>query len=322
MSSIANGKPETVLVTGATDGLGRATAIFFASEGYRVFAAGRDAQKRAALEQLAEEQHMHLETLELDVTSDESADRAIAEIQRRAGPVDVLVNNAGIGIAGVMEEITLADLRKQFETNFFGVVRMTQRVLPAMRQRRHGCIVNMSSIAGLVSNPLMGPYSGSKHALEAISDALRLELASFGIRVILIEPGFIPTNINRAGAELSSRYIGNAAASPYAHVYLGFLKSWQKGVASAKSTPEDCAQVILRAVQSPRPHARYTVTREAHIVKFLRWILPDRSFDRGMLKMMGLDRPTGTPPSPEAIRAQLDSMLRTRSDDSSRAMHA
>ncbi|HEV2289169.1 MAG TPA: SDR family oxidoreductase [Candidatus Acidoferrales bacterium] len=312
MSTTASAKRETVLVTGATDGLGRATAILFASEGYRVFAAGRDAQKRAALEQLAEEQHMHLETLELDVTSDESADRAIAEIQRRTGPVDILVNNAGIGIASVMEEVTLADLRKQFETNFFGVVRMTQRVLPAMRERRHGCIVNMSSIAGVISNPLMGPYSGSKHALEAISDALRLELASFGIRVILIEPGFIPTNINRAGAELSSRYIGNAAASPYARVYLGFLKSWQKGVARAKSTPEDCAHVILRAVRNPRPHARYTVTREARIGKWMRWIFSDRTFDRAVLKMMGLDRPSAEPPSQEAIQVQIDSMMRAR----------
>lgn len=322
MSSTANGKPETVLVTGATDGLGRATALLFAAEGYRVFAAGRDTHKRAALEQLAEERHMQLETLELDVTSDESADRAVAEIQRRAGPVDILVNNAGIGIAGAMEEITLADLRKQFETNFFGVVRMTQRVLPAMRDRRRGCIVNMSSIAGLVSNPMMGPYSGSKHALEAVSDSLRLELASFGIRVVIIEPGFIPTNINRAGAELSFRYIGNAAASPYASVYLGFLKSWQKGVASAKSTPEDCAHVILRAVQNPRPRARYIVTREAHIVKFLRWILSDRTFDRGILKMMGLDRRAGAAPSQEAIRAQLDSMLRARRDNPSGATQA
>ena len=313
MDSSANGQLHTVLVTGGTDGLGRATATLLASEGYRVFAAGRNPQKRAALEQFAEEHKLPLETIDLDVTCDESADRAVAEVERRAGPVDVLVNNAGIAIAGVMEEITLADLRKQFETNIFGVVRMTQRVLPSMRARRRGCIVNMSSIAGRVSNPLMGPYSSSKHAVEAISDSFRLELAPFGIRVVIIEPGIIPTNINRTGAELSARYMTNAAASPYARVYLGFLKMWQKRVASAKSTPEDCAGVILRAVRDPRSRARYTVTPDARMTVVLRWLLSDRALDRVTLRMFALNREDGATPSDEAMRAQLEAMLRARS---------
>ncbi len=312
MDSSANGELHTVLVTGGTDGLGRATATLLASEGYRVFAAGRNPQKRAALEQFAEEHELSLETVDLDVTCDESADHAVAEVERRAGPVDVLVNNAGIAIAGVMEEITLADLRKQFETNIFGVVRMTQRVLPSMRSRRRGCIVNMSSIAGRVSNPLMGPYSSSKHAIEAISDSFRLELAPFGIRVVIIEPGVIPTNINRTGAELSARYMANAAASPYARVYLGFLKMWQKRVAGAKSTPEDCARVILRAVRDPRSRARYTVTPDARMMVALRWILSDRALDRMTLRMLALNRQQGATPSDEAMRAQLEEMLRAR----------
>jgi NAD(P)-dependent dehydrogenase (short-subunit alcohol dehydrogenase family) len=313
MDSSANGQLHTVLVTGGTDGLGRATATLLASEGYRVFAAGRNPQKRAALEQFAEEHELPLETIDLDVTCDESADRAVAEVERRAGPVDVLVNNAGIAIAGVMEEITLADLRKQFETNIFGVVRMTQRVLPSMRSRRLGCIVNMSSIAGRVSNPLMGPYSSSKHAIEAISDSFRLELAPFGIRVVIIEPGIIPTNINRTGAELSARYMTNAAASPYARVYLGFLKMWQKRVASAKSTPEDCAGVILRAVRDPRSRARYTVTPDARMMVALRWLLSDRALDHMTLRMLAMNREDGATPSDEVMRAQLEEMLRARS---------
>jgi NAD(P)-dependent dehydrogenase (short-subunit alcohol dehydrogenase family) len=313
MDSSANGQLHTVLVTGGTDGLGRATATLLASEGYHVFAAGRNPQKRAALEQFAEEHELPLETIDLDVTCDESADRAVAEVERRAGPVDVLVNNAGIAIAGVMEEITLADLRKQFETNIFGVVRMTQRVLPSMRSRRLGCIVNMSSIAGRVSNPLMGPYSSSKHAIEAISDSFRLELAPFGIRVVIIEPGIIPTNINRTGAELSARYMTNAAASPYARVYLGFLKMWQKRVASAKSTPEDCAGVILRAVRDPRSRARYTVTPDARMMVALRWLLSDRALDHVTLRMLAMNREDGATPSDEVMRAQLEEMLRARS---------
>jgi NAD(P)-dependent dehydrogenase (short-subunit alcohol dehydrogenase family) len=306
-------KPTTVLVTGGTDGLGRATALLFASEGYRVFAAGRNAEKRAALEKVAQERRLPLETLELDVTSDESADRAIAEIGRRAGPVDVLVNNAGVAIAAVMEEITLEDLRKQFETNVFSMVRMSQRVLPGMRTRRRGCIVNMSSIAGRTSNPLMGPYSGSKHAVEGISDAMRMELAPFGIHVVMIEPGFIPTNINQASAEASSRYTANAAASPYAPVYLGFFKLWRKITTGAKSTPEDCARVILGAVRSASPRARYLVTREAKMTAAMRWLLTDRQLDRLTLKMMHLDRPVSQLPDAATVQAQIEEMVRPRS---------
>jgi len=312
MTDATGGKPETVLITGGTDGLGRAAAILFASEGYRVFAAGRNAEKRAALEQFAEEKSLTLETLDLDVTSDESASRAVAEVERRAGPVDVLVNNAGIAIAAVMEEVSVDDLRKQFETNVFGGVRMTQRVLPAMRERRSGRIINMSSVAGRVSNPLFGPYSGSKHALEAISDAQRMEVAPFGIRVVLIEPGFIATNINRAAAELSSRYMKNAATSPYARAYLSVLKMVQKRVASSKTTPEDCARVILRAVRAPNPRARYAVTREAQITIALRWLLSDRRMDKMTMRALGLDRDADEAGSAQSVQAEIEQLVRAR----------
>lgn len=311
-NSTTTGEFKSIFVTGATDGLGRATAIMLAEEGYRVFAAGRDAQKRAALEQFAEEHELPLETLPLDVTRDDSVKEAVSEAERRAGPIDVLVNNAGIAIAAVMEEISVADLRKQFETNIFGVIRVTQRILPGMRERRRGRIVNMSSIAGHVSNPLMGPYSASKHALEAISDATRLELASFGIRVVLIEPGIIPTNINRAGAELSSQYLTNAAESPYAPVYFGFLRTWQKRVAAAKATPEDCARIILKAVRAESPRPRYRVTRDAKITMLMRWLLSDRQLDRLTLRMLGLDREAAALPERAQIQEQLQEMIRTR----------
>lgn len=312
MDSTTNGKPDTVLITGGTDGLGRAAAILFASEGYRVFAAGRNAEKRAALEQLAEEKSLPLETVELDVTSDESANRAVAEVERRAGPVSVLVNNAGIAIAAVMEEISVDDLRKQFETNVFAAVRMSQRVLPGMRKRHSGRIINMSSVAGRVSNPLFGPYSGSKHALEAISDALRMEVAPFGIRVVLIEPGFIPTNINRAAAELSSRYMNSAAASPYARAYLSVLKLVQERVASSKTTPEDCARVILRAVRASNPRARYAVTREAQITIGMRWLLSDRRMDKMTMRMLGMEGNASAAASPESVQTQLEQLARPR----------
>lgn len=312
MDSSANGKPEIVLITGGTDGLGRATAILLASEGYRVFAAGRNAEKRAALEQFAEEKGLPLETLDLDVTSDESASRAVMEVERQAGPVDVLVNSAGIAIVAAMEEIAVDDLRKQFETNVFAAVRMAQCVLPAMRERRRGRIVNMSSVAGRISNPLFGPYSGSKYALEAISDAMRMEVAPFGIHVVLIEPGFIPTSMGQTSAGLSSQYTRNAAASPYARTYLGFLQMWKKVTGKARNTPEDCAHVILHAVRTPNPRARYTVTRDAQIAIAMRWLLSDRRMDKMTMRMLGMNGDAGSAPSPESIQTQLEQLVRPR----------
>lgn len=282
-------KLPNVLITGGSDGLGRGAAEFLAARGYRVFAGGRNAQRLAELEQFARERNLPVEALPLDVTSDASVDAAVAEAERRAGSIDVLINNAGIAIGAVMEEITLADLHKQFETNFFGVVRVTQRVLPAMRRQGRGRIINMSSVAGKVASPLMGPYSSSKHALEAISDSMRLELYPFGIPVVLIEPGFIPTSINRNAAELSSAYAGNAEKSPYRAIYQGFLSAWQKTTDASRYTPEDCARVIFRAIRDDPPRARYLVTKEAKIASAMKRFLSDRAFDRGMIKRMGLE---------------------------------
>lgn len=310
MSSSENSQFKTALVTGGTDGLGRATAILLAQEGFRVFAAGRDAQKRAALEQFAEEHELPLQTLELDVTDDASAARAVGEAERRTGGVDVLVNNAGIAIAAVMEEITLTDLRKQFETNVIAPVRMAQLVLPGMRERRRGRIINMSSIAGKVAHPLMGPYSGSKHALEAVSDAMRLELAQFGIRVVLIEPGFIPTNINQASAGLSAMYMQNAGTSAYARTYSGFLEMWKKVVNRSRSKPEDCARVILQAIRADSPKPRYLVTREAKISAAMKWLLSDRRMDQITLRMLGMHREGSV--VPQNVQAEIEEVVRTR----------
>lgn len=280
----------TVLVTGGTEGLGRAAAILLAERGYRVFAGGRNAERRASLDQLARDRKIPLETLELDVCDDSSVDQAVSEIEKRSGPVEILLNNAGIAIAAVIEEITLTDLRKQYETNIFGVIRTTQRVLPEMRGQRRGRIINMSSIAGKVAIPILGAYGSSKHALEAISDALRLELYPFGVYVVLIEPGIIPTNMSRTAEELSSEYVKRAERSPYSGLYRAFRDSWTKSTKAAPDTPEDCAYVILRAIEETPPRARYLVTREAKMSAFLRRILPDSVFDNGIKKRLGLEK--------------------------------
>ncbi len=279
----------SVLITGGTDGLGRAAAELLASRGYRVFAGGRNADRRAALDKFAREKKLPIETLELDVCSDASANSAVSEIERRAGPVDILINNAGIAFGAVMEEITLDDLRKQFETNFFGVVRVTQRVLPEMRSRRRGRIINMSSVSGKVAMPVMGPYTASKHALEGMSDSLRLELYPFGVHVVLIEPGYIHTNINTNAAELSSAYAKGAESSAYKGVYQRFLGAWEKIRNASRYMPEDCARVILRAVEDTPPRTRYVVTRRAKQAIFFKRVLSDRAFDRTLRKQLDLD---------------------------------
>jgi NAD(P)-dependent dehydrogenase (short-subunit alcohol dehydrogenase family) len=289
MATALDGPRGTALVTGGTDGLGRATAVLLAERGSRVFAAGRNAERRAALEQLARERKLPLETLELDVRDDASVNACVSEIERRAGPVDVLVNNAGIAIGAAMEEISLDDLRKVYDTNIFGLLRVTKRVLPEMRRRRRGRIINMSSIAGKIASPILGPYSSSKHAVEAISDSLRHELYPFGIFVVLIEPGYIETSMNQTAYELSSAYTQRAENSPYRAVYEGFLHGWEKTRKSATDSPEDCARVILRAVEDNPPDARYLVTRPAKVAALMRRILSDRAFDRGMRKQFQLD---------------------------------
>ena len=262
---------ECVLITGGTEGLGKASALLLASEGYRVFAGGRNAAKRARSRRRgAERKNLPLRSLEMDVTDDASVDRAIGIIHEEAGPVDILVNNAGIALAAVIEEITIEDFRKQFDTNFFGMVRVTQRVLPEMRARRRGRIINMSSVAGKMSSPVLGPYSSSKHAVEAMSDSLRIELLPFGVHVILIEPGYIKSDMERAAQELSSKYMMGAQKSAYAPVYAGFQRGWGNLTKDSKSKPEDCARVILGAIRANSPRARYPVTREAKIVTFLK----------------------------------------------------
>ena len=282
--------PETVLITGGTDGLGRATALLLAEQGYRVFAAGRSAERRAHLEEYARQGGLPLETVEMDVTSDASVDRALAEVRAAAGPVDVLINSAGFGVYAVVEELKLDDFRRQLETNFFGTVRVIQRVLPEMRERRRGRIVNLSSIAGKLAIPLFGAYSASKHALEGMTDTLRLEVYPFGIHVVLIEPGYIPTGFQSAATEISAEYVAGAERSPYALIYKAYGRRVRRSDAKVRDTPEDCARVILRAIRATAPKPRYTVTAQARWANLGKRLLSGRLFDRQLIRVFGLDR--------------------------------
>jgi NAD(P)-dependent dehydrogenase (short-subunit alcohol dehydrogenase family) len=289
VSEPASAQP-VVLITGGTDGLGRATALLLAQRGYHVFAAGRSTEKRAQLDALAREKKLPLETLTLDVCDQQSVEQGVAEVLAKAGAIDVLINNAGVVIVATVEEMSMADWRSQFETNLFGVIRVTQAVLPGMRERRKGRIVMMSSVAGLVTPPTYGPYSATKHAIEAISNALRHELYPFGIATVLIEPGYIVTGIQQASAELSKQYLENRDSGPYAAIHGKSRNARNSARASSGTTPEDCARVILRAVQARNPKARYTVTPLATMVKWVRRVLPDSLLDAMIRRSTGITR--------------------------------
>ncbi len=281
---------QTVLITGATDGLGKAAAVLFAERGYHVFAAGRSAEKRAQLDALAKEKKLPLETLEMDVCDDGSVQNAVASVCRKAGAIDVLINNAGFVQVGAVEDLRLEDWRRQFETNFFGVIRVTQAVLPQMRERRKGRILMMSSVSGFVTPPTQGAYSASKHAIEALSNALRYELYPFGIHTILIQPGYIVTNIQSTAMELAQTYEEKFKSGPYARIYASYLGSASSTRAKSKTTPEDCARIMLKAIEAPRPKARYGVTPLATFAKIAKWLLTDSAADRMFRRRYGIKR--------------------------------
>ncbi|GAC1619741.1 MAG: oxidoreductase [Candidatus Acidiferrum sp.] len=285
-----SGRGKTALITGGTDGLGKAAAILLAERGYRVFAAGRSTEKRAALDTFAQEKKLPLESVELDVCDGSSVHQAVKGILEKTGAIDVLVNNAGVGYMAVVEELRIEDLRQQFETNLFGVLRVTQAVLPGMRERRNGRILMMSSVAGIVTPPTYGAYSSSKHALEGLSNALRLEVYPFGIEVILIQPGYIVTNFQQTAKDLAEGYVQNAQTGPYAKVYGGAWAGANKGRGSSKTTPEDCARVMLQAIEAPHPRARYEVTGLAKFAAWGKRFMPDSGMDAFLRRKFGIKR--------------------------------
>jgi NAD(P)-dependent dehydrogenase (short-subunit alcohol dehydrogenase family) len=277
----------TALITGGTDGLGKAIALRLAREGYRVFAAGRNAERRAKLTEEAQKLNLPITALEMDVCNDLSVDRGLDEIRSAAGPVDVLINNAGVAYGVTMEEIRLEDLRRQFETNYFAAVRLIQRVLPEMRARKRGWIVNMSSVSGRMAVPVMGPYASTKHALEATSDSLRHEVRPFGVRVIIVEPSFIQTNIENAAIQLGAEYRPLMEKGPYAAVYGGFFRGWSKHKAASKTSPEDCAEIVLAALRSEDPLPRYPVPKKAGRDLWIMRVLPGRMVNRMVAREFG-----------------------------------
>ena len=263
---------KTALVTGASSGIGEETARTLHKLGYTVYAAARRTDR---LEQLTP---TGIHALTMDVTDDESMTSGIEKIIAETGRIDVLVNNAGYGSFGAIEDVPIDEARRQFEVNVFGLARLTQLVLPHMRAQRSGTIINISSIGGRFTTLLGGWYHASKHAVEALSDALRMETTPFGIDVVVIEPGLIRTEWSGIAANhLEETAEGSAYASQIKAV-ANSMRS--ESTNKRQSPPSVIADTVEKIVTARKPRTRYVVGFAAKPLVTLRRILPDRAFDR------------------------------------------
>ena len=270
-----------VLITGCSSGIGKSTALAAAARGYRVYATARDSGSLRDIEGSGQ-----VRALRLDVTDSGSIGQAFATLLGETGRLDALVNNAGYGQYGAVEDVTAEEWRREFDVNLFGAVEVTRAALPTLRQARRGTIVNVSSVAGKIAIPFAAPYCASKHALEAVSDALRVELSPFAIRVVVIEAGPIETRFGeRARAGVARLF---ASPGPYSPFYANAARAMDTDFQAGKLPAEAVARVIVEAIESPRPKTRYRVGRMARVLIPMRSLLPDSFFDRRMKKALRL----------------------------------
>jgi short-subunit dehydrogenase len=280
-------KSRPVLITGCSTGIGRATAERLADEGYNVHATARNPE---SIEDLAAR---GMKTHALDVTDEVSMDAAVAEVEKE-GPVGALVNNAGYSQSGAIETIPMGSVRKQFETNVFGLIRMCQLVLPGMREAGSGRIVNLSSMGGKLVFPGGGIYHATKHAVEALSDALRFEVSEFGVHVAIIEPGLIVTDFGETAAGSLAEVDDHGPYADFnAEVARVTATAYTGSMARFGAGPEAVAAKISKVLSANRPHTRYKVTTSAKLMMGMRRLMTDRMWDR-------MVRSQYPPPKPES----------------------
>ncbi|MEY3212800.1 MAG: hypothetical protein RIT28_3281 [Pseudomonadota bacterium] len=265
---------KVILITGCSSGIGAATALRLVKAGHTVYASARKVESLAALAEAG------CRTLALDVNDEASMAQAVAAVEAEHGAVGVLINNAGYSQSGAVESVSMADARRQFETNVFGLLRMCQLVLPGMRAQRQGKIINIGSMGGTLTFPGGGLYHASKYAVEALSDAMRFEVKGFGVDVILIQPGLIRTGFGEAVAGTIARAEGGVYAEFNAAVAKATQEAYEKGpLAALGGAPDDVAAVIQKAIGARKPKARYPVTASAHLLMAQRRLLSDWAWD-------------------------------------------
>ena len=273
------GQQKTALVTGASSGMGKEIARRLIEDGFVVYVAARHVEKMDDLARLG------ARTLRMDISKDEQIQLAVDTIIAESGGVDVLVNNAGFGLYGPIEDVGIDEARYQFEVNVFGPARLTQLLLPAMRKNGAGTIVNITSMGGKIYTLLGGWYHATKHALEGWSDCLRLELAPFGIRVVVVEPGLIETAFGDVAADGLLKRSGSGA---YAELTQAVANSTKAAYGHGRGTdPGVIARIVSQAVNAKRPRTRYVAGTYAKPMITLRKWLGDRMFDRMIMSQMG-----------------------------------
>lgn len=274
-----------VIVTGASAGIGEATARRLASRRARVVLVARRRERLDELEREIERAGGEALAVQADVTSAEDRKRLVGDTIAEYGRIDALVNNAGYGQRGPIELVPVEHIRRNFETNVFSLIALTQLVIPVMRDQGSGYIVNVSSVAGRVARPMSSVYDATKHALEAISDGLRGELAMFGIKVVIVEPGFIITEFVDVANRVSREVVEQAG--PYAPFFKGFSRGYER-MRKIAGQPDDIADVIEKALTSDQPRARYAAPQHARTAIALKRFLPQRLFDYLLSRQMGV----------------------------------
>lgn len=270
-------KRNAAVVTGSSSGIGYETALLLARSGFHTYASVRNLEKSKKIAEIANREKLPLEIVQLDVNDERSVKDAIGKIEDENKVVDVLVNNAGYGLFGSLEDLSIEEIKSQFETNFFGVIRVTQKVIPIMRkQSTGGTIVNVSSVGGRIGMPVLSAYQSTKFALEGLSESLSYELEPFGIRVVIIEPGFIRTNI------MNSSILAKKAADPKSP-YFSLMQKVENHFMSminntSSSAPEEVAKTILQAITSENPQLRYTVGDDAAKILQAKRAMSDEDF--------------------------------------------
>jgi len=268
------------LVTGSSSGIGFETALLLARNGFHTYASMRNLEKSKEITQITSKEKLPLQVVQLDVNDDMSVKEAIDKIESEQRRIDVLVNNAGYVLLGPVEQLSIDEFKEQFETNFFGVIRVIQAVLPTMRRQRGGTIVNISSSAGRIGLPLNSPYVASKFALEGLSESIAYEVEQFGIRVVIIEPGFIRTNLVNSDTSAKKTLDPKSPYFSLMQKVENHFKSMMENVSSS-SPPEEVAKVILQAVRSKNPELRYTV---GTTIIQARMNMPDREFRKMIMQ--------------------------------------
>jgi short-subunit dehydrogenase len=261
-------KNKTTLITGVSSGIGREIAQLLAERGARVFGTARNPKSASPIP--------GVEIISMDVTDDASVAGAVENVEQKAGPVQLLVNNAGYALTGALEETSVEEARQQFETNFFGVLRVTNAVLPGMRQAGYGRIVNISSVVGFIPAPFMGMYTASKHAVEGYTETLDHEVRHFGVRTVLVQPFYTKSNINHNGKTAQTHLEAYAVNRQRAYdVVVNGIKHGDE--------PQLVAEAVWRAVTAKSPRLRYPVGKGVFLSR-LRRFAPASVFDRGIRK--------------------------------------